>query len=416
MKTFKISLFTTLAAALALGATGASAQGLKAVVHGHVTNPIGQPFANGDVKFTKDLTVPFKEEKFLNVVHIDDKGNYTAADVAAGDYFVYVVQGEKTIWRLDLTVKAGDDKTLDFDMTSDAYVKAMSPEEKKALDEYKKKNAEVVSANKVIESLNATLKTVRADLDAAVTTKADVSKDVDLMKQAVDAKADVALLWLTYGNALLAQGDHLKAQAKKAAAGAATTASSTPKVAEEPAPAPTAQPSNGLTDDVLKNYSDALDAYKKAQTLEAALPKHEPATEGSTFNQIGTVYGHEGKPDDSAAAFESAAKVDPAGAGKYYKNEAVTLFNANRFDDTVVAADKAIAADPKQPLPYYLKGQALVTKSAFDEKTQKLTPPPGCVEAYEMFLQLAPNDPAAGEVKAVLAQMGQKVDTKYKAK
>jgi tetratricopeptide (TPR) repeat protein len=277
-------------------------------------------------------------------------------------------------------------------LTSAEYTKAMTPEEKKALEDYKKKNAEVVSANKVIESLNATLKTVRTDLDAAQPTHTDVSKDVDMMKQAVDAKADVGLLWLTYGNTLLAQGDHLKAADKKSGADATKD------------------------DAMLKNYSDAIDAYKKAQTLAAAQPKPDIPTQGAAYNQMGTVYGHESKPDDASAAFEAGAKVDPTSAGKYYKNEAVVLFNANQFDATVVAADKAIAADPKGPMAYYLKGQALVTKAAFDEKTQKLTPPPGCLEAYQMFLQLAPNDPLAAEVKQVLAQMGQKADTKFKAK
>ena len=53
------------------------------------------------------------------------------------------------------------------------------------------------------------LKTVRADLAAAAPNKDDVSKDVTMMKEAVTAKADVGLLWLTYGDTLLAQGRHL---------------------------------------------------------------------------------------------------------------------------------------------------------------------------------------------------------------
>jgi tetratricopeptide (TPR) repeat protein len=395
MKILKASLLATMAptavAAVFLAAS-ASAQSFKATVHGHVTNPLGQNFIGGDVKFTKDMTVPFKDEKFLNTVAIDADGNYKATDVAPGDYFVYVVQGEKLIDRQELTVKAGDDKTLDFDMTRAEYVKAMTPEEKKALEDYKKKNAEIVSANKVIEGLNATLKTVRSDLDAAAPTKGDVSKDVDLMKQAVGAKADVGLLWLTYGNTLLAQGDHLKAEDKKAG--------------KDP-----------LSDDaVLKEYSDAIDAYKKGQTLDAAEAKPNTAEEGSAYNQIGTTYGHENKLDDAAAAFESAAKIDPPQAGKYYKNEAIVLENGGQNDAAAVAADKSIAADPKQALPYYLKAQALVTKSTYDEKTKTLTAPPGCVEAYQTFLQLAaPNDPLVPEVKTVLASLGQKINTTYKA-
>ena len=394
MKIRKASLLASMAmtaVAAVLFAATASAQ-TKATVHGHVTNPLGQNFVGGDVKFTKDLTIPYKDEKFLNSVAIDGQGNYKATDVAVGDYFVYVIQGDKVIDRQELNVKTGEDKTLDFDMTRPEYVKSMSAEEKKALEDYKKKNSEIVDANKVIEGLNATLKTVRADLDAAAPTKADVSKDVDMMKQAVTAKADVGLLWLTYGNTLLAQGDHLKAEDKK---------TNTDPMAD---------------DAVLKAYSDAIDSYKKALPLDAAAAKPNTAEEGSTYNQMGTTFGHENKLDDAAAAFESGAKIDPPGAAKYYKNEAIVLENGGKNDEAATAADKAIAADPKQALPYYLKGQALVAKSTYDEKAQKLTAPPGCVEAYQMFLQLAaPTDPLVPEVKTVLASLGEKIDNKYKA-
>ena len=58
----------------------------------------------------------------------------------------------------------------------------------------------------MIAKLNATLKTVRADLAAAAPNKDDVSKDVAMMKEAVGAKPDEGLLWLTYGDTLMAQG------------------------------------------------------------------------------------------------------------------------------------------------------------------------------------------------------------------
>ena len=38
-------------------------------------------------------------------------------------------------------------------------------------------------------------------------------------------------------------------------------------------------------------------------------------------------------------------------------------------DAQAAAADKAIAADPNDPLPYYLKGQALIAKATVDPKT-----------------------------------------------
>ena len=50
-----------------------------------------------------------------------------------------------------------------------------------------------------------------------------------------------------------------------------------------------------------------------------------------------------------------------------------------------------------------------------DPKTNKLVAPPGCMEAYQKYLQLAPDGPYAGEVKGILAGFNQTVDTTYKA-
>jgi tetratricopeptide (TPR) repeat protein len=394
MEAYKSSLFakvTSLAGMAILLAAPAFAQGPGATVQGHVTNPAGQNFASGDVKFTKDKTTPFKDEKFVNVTHLDGDGNYKAVGVAPGNYFVYVVQGDKVTDRLELTVKSSDTElTLNDDMTREEYIKSMTPEAKKELEEYKKKNAEVMSANQVITRLNATLKTVRADLAAAAANKDDVSKDVASMKQAVDAKADVGLLWLTYGDTLQAQGNHLKAEDKKAG-------------------------KSPLTDDeVTKSYTDAVDAYKKAVALDSASAKPNVAGLAADYNQLGNAFTQVGKSDDATAAFDNAAKTDPSKAGMYYKNEAAVLYNAGQMDAAGVAADKAIAADPEAADAYFIKGQALVTKTVPD-KSGKLVAPAGCVEAYQKFLSLAPNDPKVAQVKEVLASLGEKVDTRYKA-
>jgi hypothetical protein len=311
MKTMKANLFTKLAGLAGVAmflVAPALAQNAGTTVHGHVTNPAGQNFTNGTVKFTKDTSEAFKDEKFTNTTTTDTDGNYKVTGVTPGDYFVYVLQGDKTIDRLDLSVKSSDtDKTLDFDMTRADYVKNMTPEQKKELEEYKKKNAEVVSANQVIGKLNATLKTVRADLAAAAPNKDDVSKDVAMMKQAVDAKADAGILWLTYGDTLQAQGNHLREADKKAG-------------------------KSPLTDeDVTKAYTDAIDSYKKAIALDGAQAKPNLPAEAADYNQEGNAYTALGKGDDATAAFDSAAKTDPSKAGMYYKNEAAVLYNAGQM-------------------------------------------------------------------------------------
>jgi tetratricopeptide (TPR) repeat protein len=391
MKMWKRSLVTAAFALAAWVAGPAFAQPGTATVHGKVNNAAGIPVTSGTVEFTKDKFVEEKDQKFTNTVPLDGNGNYVAKGIAPGDYLVWVRSEGKHIDRLELTVKAGDDKTLDFDMTRAEYLKTMTPEQLKALEEFKKKNAEIMSTNQVISQLNATLKTVRADLAAAQPTKGDVSKDVASMKQATDAKADIGLLWLTYGDTLQAQGDHLAYEDKKAGK---------PAMSDE---------------DVLKAYSDAADAYKKGVDLDATGKKPNPAEEAVGYNQMGNVLAKSGKVSDASVAFEGAVKVDPTKAGMYYNNEAAVLFNANQSEGALAAAEKAIAADPNRPDPYFIKGQALIAKSTFDNKTQKLVPPPGCVEAYQKYLELAPDGARAADVKEVLAGLGEKINTKYKA-
>ena len=62
-----------------------------------------------------------------------------------------------------------------------------------------------------------------------------------------------------------------------------------------------------------------------------------------------------------------------------------------------------------------IKAKVLIAKATFDPKTSKLTAPPGCVDAYQHFLALQPDGPNAQEAKDVLAGLGEKIDTKYKA-
>jgi tetratricopeptide (TPR) repeat protein len=368
----------------------AIAQKPTATVHGHITNPAGMDFTSGDVKFTTDQTVAYKDAKFAAVAPIDAQGNYKATGLTPGDYFVYVVQADKIVDRVELKVKAEDtDLTLNDDLSRPDYIKAMTPEQQKALEEYKKKNAAVVGANQVIAKLNATLKTVRADLAAAAPNKDDVSKDVASMKEAVTAKPDTGLLWLTYGDTLLAQSKHLSDVDKKA--GKSSTAD----------------------DAITQMNGDAVDAYKKAVALDSAEAKPNVGGLAADYNQLGNALIAQGKTDDAIAAFGNAAKTDPSKAGVYYKNAAAVLYNAGQMDGALDAANKAIAADPNAADAYFIKGQALVTKSAVDPKTNKLAPPEGCVDAYQKFLSLAPNDPKAPEVKQVLASLGATIDTSY---
>ena len=143
--------------------------------------------------------------------------------------------------------------------------------------------------------------------------------------------------------------------------------------------------------------------------------KPNPEVMAAADNQLGQVLAKSGDTKDAADAYDAAAKAQPASAGTYLFNEAATLYNAGKTDDAATAADKAIAADPNRAMSYYIKGQALIGKASVDSKTQKITAPPGCVEAYQKYLELDPSGPHADEVKAILTGIGAQVKSSYKA-
>lgn len=376
------------AVVLAMGPV-AGAQEAAAKIHGHVNNPAGQAIVTGQVKFTKDLTTPFKDEKFTNTVDIDKQGDYTATGVTPGDYFIYVTQGDKVLDRQQVTIKAGEDSAIDFDMTRAEYMKTLTPEERKAIEEYKAKNAAAMVGNKQVANLNATMTGIRADLHSP---SPNFDKDATDAKAAVDSRPTEPLLWVLYGDVLTNKAD--------AAAAADRTNKTSP-----------------TTDDaVTGGYGQAVAAYQKAADLMATQPKPNPEIEATVYNEMGNADAKTGKLPEAAAAYDKAVGFQPQNAGMFYGNEAAVYFNAHQDQPALDAANKAIAADPTKPLPYYIKGQELIAKSTVDPKTNKIVPPPGCVEAYQKYLELDPDGAQAPAVRDALTALGEKVATHYSAR
>jgi tetratricopeptide (TPR) repeat protein len=357
-----------------------------ASIHGHVQNAIGQPVTKGTVKLTTDRSADAKDRKYPFSFPLDENGDYKGTGITPGNYVVIVFQEDKSLdFNESVVFAAGDDKVVNFDMTRKEYIDKMTPDERKMLEEYKKKNAEAVANNSKITNLNAQLQQARADtkagnFDAAITA----------MQSATTTKPDEAILWIALGDAQLGSAD--------AAAKAARSGGTSPT---DPA--------------IVQKFGDAATSYKKAGDLNAASKKPSPEIAATAYNQLGQAYAKQGNVKDSADAYDQAAKAQPAQAGMYYFNEAATLYNAGKMEEAAAAADKAIAADPKKADAYYIKGQALIPKATVDPKTQKVVAPPGCVEAYQEYLELAPEGPHAADVKGILEGIGAQVKSSYKA-
>jgi tetratricopeptide (TPR) repeat protein len=390
MKRMGLKVSSTLAALLVVFAVvhpaKSLAQAATASIHGHVNNAIGQPIANAEVRLTTDRASDEKSRKYQYVFPTDASGDFKGTGIAPGNYAVIVYQDNKSIDFVDsLTLASGDDKLVNFDMTRKEYIDKMTPEERKQLEEFKKKNAEVMAGNKQIANLNAMLTQARADNKAG-----NFDAAIAAMKEATTQKPDEAILWVTLGDAQLGSAD---AAAK--AAKAAGTSPSDPAISQK--------------------YADAAASFKKSIELNSSSKKPNPDTAGAAYNQLGQALAKSGNLKDASDAYEQAAKANPAGAGMYFFNEAATLYNSGKTDEAAVAADKAITADPKRADAYYIKGQSLIQKASVDPKTQKITAPPGTVEAYQSYLELAPDGPRAEEVKGILTGIGAEVKSSYKA-
>ncbi len=369
MRRFKLlpaaALLTPLLMTVPALVTARAQEATTGSIHGHITNTVGLPVTDGIIGLAG---VGEKTPKYT--FHSDSNGDYKGTGIAPGSYTVILREPntppDKVVDQvMEVKITAAADLQQDFDLTRAEYVAKMTPEERKAAEETRAKNASALKENSVIKNLNANLAKARQDITDKNYAEAD-----SLMTQSTQAKPDAAVLWLELGSA-----------------------------------------QNGE-----KKYDDAITSLKKALDTNAAAKKPDPQIEGGAQNDLGRVYANQNKVPESQAAFEAAAKADPTKAAMYYGNEAIVMSQTGKTDETVAAADKAIAADPSKPLPYYLKGQALVSKATLDPKTQKIVAPPGCIESYEKYLELAPDGPMAPEVKQVLEGMGQTIKSSYKAK
>jgi tetratricopeptide (TPR) repeat protein len=369
-------------------------------IHGQVTNPTGAPQNGGTISLVGVGLASGPGLKAATTdkgtITVDANGQYSA-EVSPGTYrLVYRTPGMAMDKEADhvesVKVLQGQDLVQDIDMSRKEYVDALPPEQKKQLEDLKKHNSEALKANEVIKNLNNDLKIVTQDIkdaDAAHATavstlgaaaaKADIeAKEAEiktakyteietLMLKDTQAKPDASILW---------------AQLGQAQAG-------------------------------LKKYDEATATYKKVLDLESTSKKPNPAIQGLANSGLGEIYARTGKVQEAEDAYDAAGKINPTQAGFYLKNEAVIFFQTNQGDAQVAAADKAIAIAPDQALLYYLKGNGLVQKTTM--VNNKLVAPPGCMEAYQKYLQLAPDGPYAAEVKGILAGFNQTVDTTYKA-
>jgi len=370
-----------LAAAVALGlAAAAHGQGL-AKVQGKCVGDDGKPVVGATVLLLSEDT----GQKIS--LKTDKKGEYFTIGIQPGTYKVSLVQDGKELFFLNhVPVHLTPDDSpvqVDLDLPKERAKTAggsnMSEEQKKQYAEAQKKNTEIEKENAKIVGLNQKLQQAR---DAE--TAGNWDQAVSILTEATQTAPDKALLWANLGGAALGGGEATKDKQASAA-----------------------------------YYERAIAAYKKALELEPANPNI-----GSIHNNLGQAYAKSGKPQEALAEYTAAAQADPKSAATYYFNLGAILTNQATFeqdasikakdiDEANAAFDKAIAAKPDYSEAWYQKALNLISKATYD-KSGKIIPAPGTVEALNKYLEIDPTGKHAGDAKGLLTGLGETVQVNYK--
>jgi hypothetical protein len=175
-------------------------------IHGHVTNPTGQPQTVGSVSLSTDggRTLWF-------TYAVSGTGDYSG-EATPGTYTVVYRAPDTPAGKFvdslnNIEIIVGQDVVQDVDMSRQAFIDKMPANQQRQLEDLKKANAVAMKANQVINSLNADLRVVNQDIrdgDSApdAETKANKYGEAEtLMLKDTQAKPDASVLWVQLGQA-----------------------------------------------------------------------------------------------------------------------------------------------------------------------------------------------------------------------
>lgn len=333
----------------------------------------------------------------INIVRTDIKGNYHVKTDKKGHYIynglpmgTYNLSCEVSGKEMDkisnVKTRPGDPQPIDFDLRKSAAAtsqqqqamqqamqagqlskdqeRSMTPEQKKQFEEAMKKREADMKKN---AALNEAYNAGKAAMDA---------KQYD---QAVDSFNKAADLADTDNNKLAVYSNLADAYVKLAATKTGADFDAT--------------------------MQKCLDTYAKAVALKP--------DDAGMHNNYGLALAKAKKFTEAQAELEKAAQLDPTGAGKYYYNLGATEINAGQTDPAGAAFQKAMQATPPYADAFYQYGVVLVSKAQIGADG-KVSPASGTVEAFQKYLELAPNGQFAAQAQDMIKTLGGSIDTQYK--
>ena len=378
---FLVMTLVALIAGLCLPAALAQSAGS---VKGVVKDMQGMPIPGATVEWMSNET----GRKYT--LKTNNKGEYFSLGIAPGKYKVTLSKDGKELFHYNGVGVSLDETNLDIDLQKEqaqaGQAQGISAEQLKQMQEQQAKaQKETMTVKALNEKLAASNTAVQAgDYDQAITILADATQ--------MDPSRD--LLWFKLGDAYrmsaIKQSDPSEKQ---------------------------------------KRFESAIQDYQKAIQIKSgeqsggtapaagvkpAAPEKKEADAkqlAAYYNNLAEVYAKSGKTDDAVKTYDLAAQTYPANAAQYQFNEGAVLTNAGKVDDAIKAFDKVITADPTKADAYYWKGVNLIGKATL--KGDKMVAPEGTSEAFNKYLELAPNGPYAQPAKDMLASIGASIETQF---
>jgi tetratricopeptide (TPR) repeat protein len=154
----------------------------------------------------------------------------------------------------------------------------------------------------------------------------------------------------------------------------------------------------------------AIEAYEKAIALNPE--------DAGLHNNLGLLYAKTGRMEEAGRATAKAAELNPAEAHTYYTNQGIALYNAGHLAAAIDPLRKATELDPNQAETHYWLGVCLYStaESKIEGGEVKTILKPGTREAFERYLELAPDGRFSNDAKAMLAALDAQVPTSLRLK
>lgn len=370
----------------------ASALAQISTLEGTVTGTDGKPVQGAIVNIHR---TDIKWDAHLKT---DKHGHYIHTGVPVGGKYdiTVMIDGKEADAVRGLTSQMGDHPPTDFDLRksaasssakneqvkqametgqiSDDLKKELTPEQKAALEKSMAENKKNMQKNKALNdafnegltALQAAPKQPNADAKAQQYQAA-----VAALEKAGTIDATQPAVWSNLGDAYI---------------GLAGT-------------------KTGAEFDDAANKSIA--AYTKAIELKPG--------DAGVHNNYGLALAKAKKYPEAEAELKKAAELDPTTAFQRYYNLGALLTNAGQAEPASKAFKAAIDSAPDNPKnadSYYQYGLTLAGQATVD-KSGKFVAPPGTVESFQKYLELAPTGQYAQPAKDMITQLGGSIQTSF---